>query len=294
MAIDYTGSAFLLSARRRGIPLGRVLTLGRQHLSLTGDMIAALERQFEVDLGEFSGCEGEERFAEPFLEFLGATSVTSMDFSDYEESSLCHDLNRPIPEEWKGGYDSVIDGGTLEHVFDFPCAIRNAMELLDVGGHFFGFNPADHWLGHGFYQFGPELFFRVFTAANGFEVVDVILAEDSVDGAVYKVRDPASTGHRLSIRSRERVTSLVLARRTGGAEALFGETPQQSDYTHRWESGEEQEPRHDGRASGIKSLVKRILPGRVVRAVQRRAIERRHAQESSRGLTKLRSLSELE
>ena len=76
-----------------------------------------------------------------FLEFLGAEEVSSMDFSDYEQSELVHDLNEPIPSEWRGRYDFVLDGGTLEHVFNFPCAIRNAMELVAVGGHFYGEQP---------------------------------------------------------------------------------------------------------------------------------------------------------
>ena len=36
-------------------------------------MIESLERQFSVDLGAFVREEGEEVFAEPFFEFLGAT-----------------------------------------------------------------------------------------------------------------------------------------------------------------------------------------------------------------------------
>lgn len=294
MAIDYIGAALLLSAWRRDIPLGRVLTLGRQHLSLSVEMITSLERQFSVNLQEFVGTEGEERFAEPFLDFLGATAVDSIDFSDYEGSSLCHDLNQPIPPEWKGKYDFVIDGGTLEHVFNFPCAIRNAMELVAPGGCFFGCNPADNWLGHGFYQFGPELFFRVFTPENGFEMIDLLLTEDVADGSVYKVIDPAIAGHRINLRSRERVTLVVLAKKTCIVPELFKETPQQSDYICRWKTDEEETRRGSGGPARLRAMMKRVLPGRLVRQIQKRAIVRRHAIEGARSVTKLRSMNELE
>ena len=293
MAIDYTAASLLLSLQRRKIPLGRVLTLGRQHLSLSKEMIASLERQFAVDLRQFVREDGEERFAEPFLESLGAAEVTSLDYSDYEASSLCHDLNEPIPDDWKGRYDLVLDGGTLEHVFNFPCAIRNGMELVAPGGHYLGCNPADQWLGHGFYQFGPELFFRVFTPQNGFEVIDVLLVEDVVDGAVYKVSDPAIAGHRLSIRSNERVASAVLARRVTVVDGLFRETPQQSDYTSRWEGEGEGGPAARTGGSGLKALIRGVLPAKLVRRIRRRAIARRHAAEGARALTKLRSMNEL-
>jgi SAM-dependent methyltransferase len=293
MAIDYIEAAFLLSAKRRNIPLGRVLMLGRQHLCLSADKIANLERQFEVDLQSFVTKEGEEQFAEPFLDYLGASTVSSMDISDYEESTLCHDLNKPIPDKWKGHYDCVIDGGTLEHVFNFPCAIRNVMELVASGGHFFGSNPANNWLGHGFYQFGPELFFRVFTGENGFEVIDFLLAEDGPGGAIHKVSDPAITGHRISIRSRRRVASLVLARKVAVVDGLFTQTPQQSDYTTRWQVGTAEDEAIPAGRAGLKSLIKQVLPAGVVRRVQERAIEKRHAAEGALGLTRLGSMKEL-
>jgi len=292
MAIDYNSAAYLLSAKSRGIPFGRVLMLGRQHLSLSPEMIASLEQQFNTDLQAFVRGEGEERFAEGFFEFLGADEITAMDFSDYEQSSLVHDLNEPIPDEWKGKYDMVVDGGTLEHVFNFPCAVRNAMELVAEGGHFYGSNPADHWIGHGFYQFSPELFFRVFSEENGFEIVDVILAEDMVGGAIHKVKDPAEAGTRIALEPKTRVASVVMAKKTRQVDQLFKSTPQQSDYTVRWE-GEGESSGETSQATGLKGLIKKLLPASVVRKIQAGAIAKKHAAEGARGLTQLTSMNEL-
>ena len=42
--------------------------------------------------------------------------------------------------------------------------------MATVQDHFVRITPANNFFGHGFYQFTPELFFRIFSAANGFEV----------------------------------------------------------------------------------------------------------------------------
>ena len=68
----------------------------------------------------------------------------------------------------KNKYTLVIDGGCLEHIFNFPVAIKNCMEMLQEGGHFIGITPANNLMGHGFYQFSPELYFRIFSKENGF------------------------------------------------------------------------------------------------------------------------------
>lgn len=98
---------------------------------------------------------------EPLARALGAGNVSSCDFSGYEKATLIHDLNVPIGPEWHERFDMVIDGGTLEHVFNFPVAIANCMNLVKTGGHLLLFSPSNNMCGHGFYQFSPELFFRV-------------------------------------------------------------------------------------------------------------------------------------
>ena len=60
----------------------------------------------------------------------------------------------------------VIDGGLLEHVFDFPTAIRNCMRMVRQGGHLILNLPVNNFPGHGFYRFSPELVFRVPGAAR--------------------------------------------------------------------------------------------------------------------------------
>ena len=111
---------------------------------------------------------GSGGYAEEFLKRLGAKETISIDASAYEGASLVHDMNLPIGDDLKRRFSVVIDGGTLEHVFNFPVAIKNCMQMVDVGGHFFVHTMANNFMGHGFYQFSPELFYRVFSPENGF------------------------------------------------------------------------------------------------------------------------------
>jgi hypothetical protein len=74
-------------------------------------------------------------------------------------------------------FSVVYDGGTIEHVFNAVQAFKNGMEMVRVGGHFIQVNPANNFMGHGFWQFSPELIYRVFSAENGFNIRGVFLHE---------------------------------------------------------------------------------------------------------------------
>ena len=50
----------------------------------------------------------EKGYAEPFLDLLGAKTVTSFDASDYEGASVVHDLNQLIPDEHKNRFSVVL------------------------------------------------------------------------------------------------------------------------------------------------------------------------------------------
>ncbi|WP_051358088.1 hypothetical protein [Rubidibacter lacunae] len=104
------------------------------------------------------------------MKFLGAESIDSFDYSGYEGATCEHDFNQPISEDYHARYTVAIDGGTLEHVFNFPVAIANCMRMVEVGGHYLGLTPSNNLMGHGFYQFSPELYFRVLSPENGFSI----------------------------------------------------------------------------------------------------------------------------
>jgi hypothetical protein len=159
MAITRNCAKLLFYSKTLGASFTHTLTLGRLTLYASPTEIRHLIAQFGNAERGVENVDFRDGFAEPLLEVRGAASVESLDFSDYERATLIHDLNLPLPTELKGRYSAVIDGGTLEHVFNFPVAISNAMGALSVGGHYIGITPANNNMGHGFYQFSPELYF---------------------------------------------------------------------------------------------------------------------------------------
>ena len=119
-------------------------------------------------------------------------------FLDMKDASVVPDISMPLRPDLIGQFDLAIDGGTLEHVFNFPAAAADLLRLVKVGGAVYTQNPCNNLAGHGFYQFSPELMYRMFSQQNGFEVgVLVRLAiarnqqvEQTTDQPVYEVIDP--------------------------------------------------------------------------------------------------------
>ena len=228
MGLDADCIRFLTTASARGHRLGDVLTLGRQELS-DGTRIARAHSLLEPP-------DESRRFAEWALRGIGATSVGSLDASAYEQASVIHDLNAPLSEAHHERFDTVIDGGTLEHVFDVRQSLSTLMQLTRVGGSVFLFTPANNQMGHGFYQFSPELFFRAFAPSNGFEIRRMVLQPLVFLRRSYEVANPAVVGERVALIHRAPVRLLVHAVRTGNVP-IFAEAPQQSDYSTAWERG---------------------------------------------------------
>lgn len=229
-----------LHAKKQGANFEKVITIGRLDALLTPDQVEQEFASFDEPLlpGEAANLlAARDRFCEPILERMGARSVDSLDASDYEGATIVHNLNNPIPEDLKQRFSLVIDGGTLEHVFHFPEALKTCMSLAQVGGHVLLALPTNNEMGHGFYQFSPDLFFRAFSEENGYRLKGVYLVPIYSHGEWHKVEDPAivgqRVGHNLSV---DPTHLLVLAERIKDVP-LFAKPPQQSDYVVAWNSG---------------------------------------------------------
>jgi SAM-dependent methyltransferase len=230
----------LCFAKRGGATFTDTVTLGHQHLSLTRAELAEVLRSMGRP-ADAAGQAWRSVFADELLvDLLGIERLVSIDGSDYEGATVVHDMNHPVPERHRDAYDAVVDAGTLEHVFNFPVAIANCMNMLRVGGRFFALTPANNHCGHGFYQFSPELFFRVFSPANGFQLEHVLAIEHPFPGielsrqrTVYGIRDPAAVGERVGLVTRRPVYLFVQAVKRERVEP-FAPFPQQSDYVSAW------------------------------------------------------------
>jgi hypothetical protein len=258
MGLDADCLRFLTTAAARGHRLGDVLTLGRQELS-DGPRIARAHRLVEPS-------DDSRRFAEWALRGIGATSVGSLDASAYEEATILHDLNAPLPVAHHERFDAVIDGGTLEHVFDVRQSLSTLMQLTRVGGSVFLFTPANNQMGHGFYQFSPELFFRAFSPPNGFEIRRMVLQPIVFFRRSYEVADPAVVGERVAVMHRAPIRLFVHAVRTGNVPS-FTEAPQQSDYSTAWERGTRRDSAREALPRWIYQSIVASLPPRARDAI---------------------------
>lgn len=236
MGLDSNGVRLLLHARSMGVRFERTAMIGRQELFLSRKALAGALESYGLGAGADAASILSENkgYAEPFLRALGATEVHSYDNSTYEGATHVHDMNAPIPADCKGRYSLVIDGGTLEHVFNVAVAFRNVMEMVAPGGHLIVIAPTNNFMGHGFYQFSPEFYFRVFSEANGYRVEQFIVCEDRVDAPWYSVDDPDRLRRRIGFINKSPTNALVIARRTHEVEP-FARAPQQSDYTAAWQ-----------------------------------------------------------
>ena len=111
------------------------------------------------------------------------------------------------------------------------------MEMIEVGGFYLGITPANNFMGHGFYQFSPELYFRVFSPANGFITESVCIFEDIPNAQWVKLTDPDVLGKRVEMVNSKPAYLLVQARKVENKE-IFRDYPQQSDYSASWKQME--------------------------------------------------------
>lgn len=206
--IDTTEQRLLEACARRDVDFTRTVMCGRQHLA-----------------------DGTN--SEAFFRRLGASTVDSIDASDFEGASILADLNRPLPQQLRRRFSVVFDGGTLEHVFDIAAALRSCLDLVELNGHYIASSPANNWPGHAFYQFSPELVFRTLSPESGFRMRAAFIVELRKTQRWYELPDPEAVGARVHWMNRFRTKLLVVARRVELLD-LSTFVPQQSDYLNRW------------------------------------------------------------
>jgi SAM-dependent methyltransferase len=230
MGIDVHNLHFLAHGLDLGVRYTRTVTIGRQAL-----FAEARDLQTLAALRGWQPVQGLAHtapvYGEPLLQqWMAAQVVDAVDASAYENASIVHDMNLAWPADGagRGSYDAVLDFGCLEHVFDFPTAWRNCVDLCKVGGHVFHALPANNLSGHGFYQFSPELFFNLYQPERGFELRALYFAQKADPRHWWRVASPMAVKRRVNLCNSHEVYLLVLARKLREPGAL--PPPQQSDY----------------------------------------------------------------
>ena len=137
MGVGYQGLQFALLAKRRRVNFSRTITLGRQNHYLDAATLRSLFERFGMPLSAAEEADIlQTPYSEGLFKKLGAAAVDSVDASNYEGASLIHDFNHPIDPALSQRYTCVVDFGSLEHIFNFPVAMKNVTDLMEVGGHF--------------------------------------------------------------------------------------------------------------------------------------------------------------
>lgn len=195
MGISLIPGLFL--ARHAGAVAGarRGIILGRQKLHMKPRRMDRFLRALramgivatEAELTQPDG------FTEALFARLGYPPMEAMDFTAEEGAQHIHDLNRPCPDHLRGQFDLVIDGGTTEHIFHIGTALETCHDLLAPGGVMMSFVSCDGWFGHGFFQTGPDVPWRYWHHARGYEMLEVAVAPRRFPEQIVPIPDP--TGH---------------------------------------------------------------------------------------------------
>jgi SAM-dependent methyltransferase len=268
MGLDTPAVKWLFGAKARGVDFSELATLGRQAFFPEPNSLQSIFDRLSLGLDAQAFLRESDGYAEKFFRILGAGQVTSFDKSDYQVASSLHDMNAPIDASLKNRFSVVLDAGTIEHVFNFPQAIRNCMDMVKVGGHFIQVTVANNFIGHGFYQFSPELMYRVFSQENGFEAEAVVLHEMFAAGKWYRMHDAVALGHRVELTTRSPSYLLTLARKTADVP-VFAAWPQQSDYVVMWQAFATGSPAPPPRSGAALRGMRHLVPDGAVRAIRR-------------------------
>lgn len=174
----------------------KIITLGKQQVFITPKELDAfsnkstLKNKYKLDL-DLNPINNEKNFVSfnTISQFLGFTECISFDYSNYENADVIGDLNKKYSKinllnkifkkftknkinntnQLYGYADVVLDGGTIEHVFNLQNCFYNLFNFIKVGGRIIHFSPSSNYIDHGFYMFSPTFFIDFYTA-NNFEI----------------------------------------------------------------------------------------------------------------------------
>ena len=259
---------FLAREHRRKPLMEPVLTLGRQGVQATHVEAAGIIR--EEGLTPVPAAAGEDVSTNiptwkgtwndcltsdvAFFRLLGLRGCAALDVSDYEKPDYIADLNLPLPANLEGLFGTVIDGGTLEHVFNPLQALTNVCRLLKPGGRVFHIVPANNYVNHGFYQFSPTVFFDYYKA-NSFTGLKGWLIEESHQLDTWDLYDLPEDGYTRfpEFVSKERLAIVFTAEKT--EQSTAGRVPSQGRYEVDYVA-----PRTETFSDKGRAGLKRLLP----------------------------------
>jgi hypothetical protein len=207
MGIGYHVVEALIRERQHRPLEGDVILIGRQTVYFPPESILELLEEHGVDVSNirpdeiktgggstsnFPDVDGKNLITDAeLLRLLGVPKVLALDHSDYEGAEIIHDLTKPIPPNLQGCADFILDGSTLDNVFDPAMVIRNFGGMLRPGGRLITINMySNHYEP---YVMLPPLWFLDYFVANGFNDCKVYILVIN-----HENPDEANMGHSKS------------------------------------------------------------------------------------------------
>lgn len=131
---------------------GDVLLIARQTMFFSPQDATGMLRAAGIDPPDVPfGADTQTRGAQSryirdddFFRLLGVERIKALDVSDYEGADIIQDLNEPIATELEGVADFILDGSTLDNVFDPATALRNFARMLKPGGRLVSISAASN------------------------------------------------------------------------------------------------------------------------------------------------------
>ena len=233
MGLDRDCLLMLADSKARGVSFENILMIGRQHLGVAPVTVRKVMEHlgcFDASLYNDLVMGKSAPFSDDVFRMLGAKTIDVLDMSPFEGANIIHNLNYPIADKLKNQYDLIFDGGTLEHIFNCPVALKSYMDMLKVGGCLVIGVPGNNWMGHGFYQLSSEFFYRALSPDQGFRVHKMILTAVGPFKRWYEVADPKEISARVELISMFRQMALMVSAEKTAQVEVFQSPPQQQSY----------------------------------------------------------------
>lgn len=130
-----------------------------------------------------------------YADLFGNPQVSAIDF--HGPTAEKKDLNLPITTINGSLFDTVINHGTCEHIFNIGQVYQTMHDCVRVGGLLIHESPFTGWIDHGFYTIQPTLYFDL-AAANQYKIV-------------YMAVTHIEHGSAVEIHSREQILKMAAA-----------------------------------------------------------------------------------
>jgi hypothetical protein len=182
--------------------LGEALLLGRQTMLFSPEDALGLIRghglQERVSLDQLPidrqtrASEGHSFIRDDaFFRLLGVEHMMALDHTAYEGAGIIHNLNLAIPENLDSIADFILDGSTLDNLFNPAMGLMNIARMLKPGGRLISVNMGSAHRGP--YTIPTPFWFLDYFAVNAFTDCRAYLTLHGDHSQSVLIADPAAT-----------------------------------------------------------------------------------------------------